>query len=91
MNWFLKPTGTNQSLLLEATLPLSEETSTGVNVLIQGAEVETISFPLYRVKLQSDLVSGVVTVGIRPSLPVKGVDLILGNDLAGGKFLQIHV
>ena len=26
-----------------------------------------------------------VTVGIRPSLPVKGVDLILGNDLAGGK------
>ena len=35
--------------------------------------------------MQSDLVSGVVTVGIRPSLPVKGVDLILGNDLAGGK------
>ena len=26
-----------------------------------------------------------VTVEIRPSLPVKGLDLILGNDLAGGK------
>ena len=81
----LRDTGANQSLLLEATLPLSEETSTGVNVLIQGVEVEPISVPLHRVKLQSDLVSGVVTVGIRPSLPVKGVDLILGNDLAGGK------
>ena len=81
----LRDTGDNQSLLLEATLPLSEETSTGVNVLIQGVEVEPISVPLHRVKLQSDLVSGVVTVGIRPSLPVKGVDLILSNDLAGGK------
>ena len=81
----LRVTGANQSLLLEATLPLSEETSTGVYVLIQGVEVEPISVPLHRVKLQSDLVAGVVTVGIRPSLPVKGVDLILGNDLAGGK------
>ena len=81
----LRDTGDNQSLLLEATLPLSEETSAGVNVLIQGLEVKPISVPLHRVKLQSNLVSGVVTVGIRPSLPVKGVDLILGNDLAGGK------
>ena len=39
----LRDTGANQSLLLEATLPLSEETSTGVNVLIQGVEVERIS------------------------------------------------
>ena len=70
---------------MAATVPLSEETFTGVNVLIQGVEVEPISVPLHRVKLQSNLVSGVVTVGIRPSLPVKGVDLILGNDLAGGK------
>ena len=70
---------------MAATVPLSEETFTGVNVLIQGVEVEPISVPLHGVKLQSDLVSGVVTVGIRPSLPVKGVDLILGNDLAGGK------
>ena len=70
---------------MEATLPLSVDTATGVNVLIQGVEVEPISVSLHRVKLQSDLVSGVVTVGIRPSLPVKGVDLILGNDLTGGK------
>ena len=64
---------------------LSENISIGTDVLIQGIEVEPISVPLHRVTLQSDLVSGVVTVGIQPSLPVMRVDLILGNDLAGGK------
>ena len=81
----LRDTGANQSLLLEGTLPLSEQTSTAVDVLIQGVEVEPISVPLHRVTLQSDLVPGTVTVGIRPSLPVVGVEFILGNDLAGGK------
>ena len=81
----LRDTGANQSLLLEGTLPLSEQTSTGADVLIQGVEVEPISVPLHRVTLQCDLVTGTVTVGIRPSLPVLGVKLILGNDLAGGK------
>jgi len=35
--------------------------------------------------VQSDLVSGPVSVGVRSSLPVKEVDFILGNDLAGDK------
>ena len=33
----------------------------------------------------TDLVTGLVAVGIRPSLPFKGVHLLLGNDLAGDK------
>ena len=37
--------------------------------------------------MQSDLVSGPVSVGVRSSLPVKEVDFILGNDLAGDKVL----
>ena len=41
--------------------------------------------PLYKFFLKSDLISGYVTVGIRPDLPVKGVSLLLGNDLAGDK------
>ena len=41
--------------------------------------------PLHQVNLKSDLVSGTVTVDTRPSLPIEGVHLILGNDLAGGK------
>ena len=35
--------------------------------------------------MSSDLVTGLVAVGIRPSLPFKGVHLLLGNDLAGDK------
>lgn len=39
--------------------------------------------PLHVVDLQSSLVSGLVMVGVVASLPVQGVSLILGNDLAG--------
>ena len=35
-----------------------------------------------QVFLRSDLISGYVTVGICPYLPVKGVSLLLGNNLA---------
>ena len=44
-----------------------------------------INVPLHTVYLHSDLVSGPVAVGLRPCLPVKGISLILGNDLAGNK------
>jgi len=40
---------------------------------------------LHKVYLNSSLVSGIVTVGIRPTLPIQGIALLLGNDLAGGK------
>ena len=45
---------------------------------------------LYQIHLQSDLISGPVVVGIKPSLQVNGVSVILGNDLAGGK-VQLHL
>ncbi|KAJ8038347.1 hypothetical protein HOLleu_15742 [Holothuria leucospilota] len=81
----LRDTGATQSLLLDGVLPLSDSTSTGANVLIQGVECGFISVPLHKTNLKSDLVSGSVIVGVRPTLPVKGVSLLLGNDLAGGK------
>ena len=34
---------------------------------------------------KSNLVSGFVMVGVRPTLPLSGVEFILGNDLAGSK------
>ncbi|KAJ8040186.1 hypothetical protein HOLleu_14412 [Holothuria leucospilota] len=81
----LRDTGATQSLLLDGVLPLSDSTSTGANVLIKGVECGFISVPLHKINLKSDLVSGSVIVGVRPTLPVKGVSLLLGNDLAGGK------
>ena len=81
----LRDTGASQSLILADTLPFSEKTSSGTSVLIQGVECGFVNVPLHNIYLSSDLVTGLVAVGIRPSLPFKGVHLLFGNDLAGDK------
>ena len=75
----LRDTGASQSLILADTLPFSEKTS-WTSVLIQGVECGFINVPLHNIYLSSDLVTGLVAVGIRPSF-----HLLLGNDLAGDK------
>ena len=67
------------------TLPFSEKTTYGTSVLIQGVECRFVNVPLHNIYLSSDLVQGPVAVGIRQTLPFKGVHLLLGNDLAGDK------
>ena len=64
---------------------MSERTFTGKSVLLQGVELGIIEVPLHEIHLKSDLISGSVTVGVRPTLPFQGVALLLENDLAGGK------
>ena len=83
----LRDTGATQSLFLEGVLPLNLSTSTGEQVIAQGIEGGFVNIPLHRINLTSGLVSGQVVVGIRPTLPVKGVALLLGNDLAGGRVI----
>ena len=63
----------------------SEKTSSGTSVLIQGLECGFAKVPPHNIYLSSDLVNGLVAVGIRQTLPSKGVHLLLGNDLAGDK------
>ena len=85
----LRDTGSSQSLLLTGTLPFSNDSYSGSNVLIKGVDsVDYSSIPLHNVYLASKLVSGPVKVGIKPSLPFKGISLLLGNDLAGGKVVS---
>ena len=67
------------------TLPFSETTSSGTSVRIQGVECGFVYVPLHNIYLSCDLVKGPVAVGIRQTLPFKGVHLLLGNDLAGDK------
>jgi len=82
----LRDTGASQSLMLADVLPLSEDSVLNAKVLIQGVGHETFTpVPLHRVYLDSDLVTGTVTVGVVPTLPVEGVSFLLGNDLAGDK------
>lgn len=46
--------------------------------------------PLHKILVESDLVSGEETVGVRPGFPIQGVALLMGNDLAGRKVLVTH-
>lgn len=43
-----------------------------------------VSAPVHRLQLFSDLVQGEVCLAVRPAFPVEGVQLVLGNRLAGG-------
>ena len=57
----------------------------GSDALIQAVECSFLYVPLHVVNLKSDFVNGPVTVGVMHSLLVTGVQLLLGNDLAGDK------
>ena len=81
----LRDTGASQSFILADIQPFSEKTSSGTSVLIQDVECGTVNIPLHHVNLSSDLVTGLVLIGIKSSLPFNGVHLLLGNDLAGDK------
>ena len=54
-------------------------------MLLQTVGMGVIKVPLHLINVCSDIISSKVTVGLRPSLPVKGVSMILGNDVAGDR------
>ena len=83
----LRDTGATQSLMLDSVLPLTENSFTGANVLISGVEMGVLEVPLYEVNIKSSLINGNIVIGMRPSLPVEGISLILGNDLAGERVM----
>ncbi|XP_026119724.1 uncharacterized protein LOC113098887 [Carassius auratus] len=85
----LRDTGAMQSFIVADTLPFSELTFCGSHVLVRGLEMSTMKVPLHQLYLKSDLFSGLVKVGVRDSLPVHGVNFILGNDIAGGKIFPL--
>lgn len=78
----LRDTGAAQSFLLSEVLLLSGSTATGNQVVVRGFEMTPMLVPLHQVHLVSELITADVVVGVRPSLPIPGVSLILGNDLA---------
>ncbi len=81
----LRDTGALDSFILESVLPFSKESDTGSCVMVCGMGLAPFSSPLHEVTLKCGLVEGDVAVGVRPQLPVEGVHMILGNDLAGSK------
>ncbi|KAJ8364842.1 hypothetical protein SKAU_G00136730 [Synaphobranchus kaupii] len=79
----MRDTGAAQSFVVKTVLPFSSQLATGNSVLVRGIGSTQLNVPLHCVNLESDLVRGEVVVGVLSVLPVEGVDVILGNDLAG--------
>jgi len=79
----LRDTGADVSLISRDSLPSDVDTATGNSMLVQGLGSETFNVPLHNIYLHTRDFTGVIPVGVLDSIPKKGVDLILGNDLAG--------
>ena len=78
----LRDTGGSQSMLLEAVLPKGVVVEGRESVLVGGFPDSIVPSPLVNVILDSSLVKGPVKVALVKTLPIKGVDFVLGNDLA---------
>ena len=44
--------------------------------------MDILEVPLHEVNIKSSLRNSKIVIGMRPSLPVEGISLILGNDSA---------
>ena len=77
----LRDTGATGSLLIN---PTGKPFESCESILIRGvAGFDT--FPKVNVHLDCELVKATADVGVVESLPIPGIDLLLGNDIAGAK------
>ncbi|KAK3880887.1 hypothetical protein Pcinc_014647 [Petrolisthes cinctipes] len=83
----LLDSGALQSLLLKGVVPVEKSGKTVLVNSLWGLD----AVPLVTIHLESELFSGSALVGVVDQLPVPGVQLILGNDLAGGKMGSLPV
>lgn len=81
----LRDTGAKHSFVVESVLPFSLESATNDYVLMRGMEMGWIPVPRHAMELYCELVQGIVSVGVRPELPIEGVHMVLGNDLVGSR------
>ncbi len=77
-----RDTGSFQTLVTRDSLVRPDKSDTGQRVIIRAVNGSTESIPLHRVKIETDFVSGEVTVGVMDRLPLKNVQILLGSDLA---------
>lgn len=79
----LRDTAAAQSVIYKKSLPGIDRNYTGEKVILKDFSAHPV-LHLAKIHLQTELVSGIVQVGVRESeLPVQGVQFLLGNDLAG--------
>ena len=57
-------------------------------MVLQGVDPGFHSVPLHRINSKVFFVSGKAVVGIRPTLPVQGISLLFGINVAGGNAIM---
>ena len=77
----LRDTGASQSLLLRNKLPKRVIEATRETVMIEGIGGKRVKIPLCKITLKSQWKNGPIKVGVVDKLPMKGISLILGNEV----------
>ncbi|KAK3885140.1 hypothetical protein Pcinc_010622 [Petrolisthes cinctipes] len=82
----LRDTGCSQSLVARDVMESLEHSYSGEDAKIIGVGGKKV-IPLHYINLRSGFVTGRVKVGICEDIPIFGVHMLLGNDLAGDKVI----
>ena len=77
----LRDTGASQSLLLRNKLPKGVIEATRETVMIEGIGGKRVKIPLCKITLKFQWKNGPNQVGVVDKLPMKGISLILGNEV----------
>ena len=77
-----RDTGANVSVMVSKKVP-EKALLSNVGYVILGGLWKCEKVPLYEVYLETDLINGSVVVGVVDEIPKQGIELLLGNDLAG--------
>ena len=77
----LRDTGASQLLLLRNKLPKGVIEATRETVMIEGIGGKRVKIPLCKITLKSQWKNGPIQVGVVDKLPMKGISLILGNEV----------
>lgn len=74
-------TGTSHSFIGDFVFPFSNCTATGDCALVQGMKL--LPAPVHKLQFSCSLVEREVKMAMCPVLPIPGIQVILGNDVAG--------
>ncbi|XP_068218551.1 uncharacterized protein [Palaemon carinicauda] len=80
----VRDTCSSNSLIVKGKVPVLEKYFTSDRLVVRSLG-GLVTVPLCRLYLHCGLLARYVTVGVVDELPIRGVDFLMGNDLAGGK------
>ena len=78
----LRDTAAYDTFIEASVLPFTNESDTGSFIPVLGMGLNVLQVPMHNIMLYSDLFQGQAVVGVRPALPMEGVNLLLGNGKA---------